>query len=57
MKKLALIIIIILPAILIAQAKPGKIVVVVGSYGNDTGKIRPGFNMEEFAQATESRIC
>ena len=57
MKKLAFIIIIILPAILIAQAKPGKIVVVVSSYGNDTGKIRPGFNMEEFAQATDSRIC
>ena len=57
MKKLAFIIIVILPAILIAQAKPGKIVVVVSSYGNDTGKIRPGFNMEEFAQATESRIC
>ena len=57
MKKLAFIIIIILPAILIAQAKPGKIVVVVSSYGNDTGKIRPGFNMEEFAQAIDSRIC
>ena len=57
MKKLSFIIIIILPAILIAQAKPGKIVVVVSSYGNDTGKTRPGFSMEEFAQATDSRIC
>ena len=57
MKKLAFIIIIILPAILIAQAKPGKIVVVVSSYGNDTGKIGPGFDMEEFAQAIGSTIC
>ena len=57
MKKLAFIIIIILPAILIAQAKPGKIVVVISSYGNDTGKIRPAFYMEEFTQATDLRIC
>ena len=57
MKKSAFIIIIILPAILIAQAKPGKIVVVVSSYGNDTGKIRPGFNMEKLAQAIDSRMC
>ena len=57
MKKLSFIIIIIVPALLIAQAKPGKIVVVVSSYGNDTGKIRPGFDMEAFAQAIDSRIC
>ena len=57
MKKLAFIIIIILPAIFIAQAKPGKIVVVISSYGNDTGKIRPAFDMEEFTQATDLRIC
>ncbi len=51
MKKLVFVITIILPAILFAQTKSGKIVMVLSSYGKDMGKIRPGFEMDEFSQA------
>jgi len=51
MKNLAFIIITILPAIFFGQTKPAKIVMVVSSYGKESGKVRPGFDMEEFSQA------
>lgn len=51
MKKLVFVIMTMLPAMVFAQVKPAKIVIVVSSYGKDMGKVRPGFEMDEFSQA------
>lgn len=51
MKILLIIVSLCITATLTAQAKPDKIVIVVSSYGKDQGKARPGFDMDEFAQA------
>lgn len=49
MKKLLFVIMTILPAMVFAQPKPAKIVMVISSYGKDMGKLRPGFEMDEFS--------
>lgn len=51
MKNLLLGIIICIPSIIFGQNKTHKIVMVVSSYGKEMGKIRPGFEMDEFSQA------
>ena len=51
MKKLVFVIMTMLPAMVFAQVNPAKIVMVVSSYGKDMGKLRPGFEMDEFSQA------
>lgn len=51
MKKFVFGIIIMLPVLVFAQVTPHRIVMVVSSYGKDMGKVRPGFEMDEFSQA------
>lgn len=51
MKKLLLLLIVCVPALMMAQNPQHKILIVVSSYGKDMGKIRPGFDMDEFSQA------
>lgn len=49
--KLLLSILFCIPAILFGQSKTNKIVMIVSSYGKDMGKVRPGYEMDEFTQA------
>lgn len=51
MRTLLLILIVCIPSFIVAQTPKNKIVIIVSSYGKDMGKIRPGFDMDEFAQA------
>ncbi|MGF1924645.1 MAG: DJ-1/PfpI family protein [Bacteroidia bacterium] len=51
MKKLFFAFLLCSPALLLAQEKKNKIVMIVSSYGKDLGKTRPGFEMDEFSQA------
>ncbi|MES2652516.1 MAG: DJ-1/PfpI family protein [Bacteroidota bacterium] len=51
MKKILLVLVICLPILVFGQTKTNKIVIVVSSYGKDMGKIRPGFDMDEFSMA------
>ncbi|WP_168731239.1 type 1 glutamine amidotransferase domain-containing protein [Robertkochia marina] len=53
MKKAMICLVLILPFMLLAQAKndPKKILMVVSSYGKDLGETRPGYEFDEFTQA------
>ncbi|MTI39706.1 type 1 glutamine amidotransferase domain-containing protein [Fulvivirga lutimaris] len=53
MKKIVLLALLIVPCILVAQPKNGakKVLMVLSSYGKDLGKVRPGFEFDEFSQA------
>lgn len=49
--KLLLSILLCIPTVLFGQSKTNKIIIIVSSYGKDMGKTRPGYEMDEFAQA------
>lgn len=50
--KTKLLLIFLLPISVFAQSiQPNKIVIVLSSYGKDSGKTRPGFEFDEYSQA------
>jgi len=53
MKKILYVIAIIVPLLINAQSNEAqkKVLMVVSSYGKDTGAIRPGYEFDEFSQA------
>ena len=53
MKKLLFAVLFIIPVILFSQAENNqkKLLMVISSYGKDNGKIRPGYEFDEFSQA------